>query len=295
MRKELGQIHVVNFTKTIDSNDSATLHQTLDISGQLTGQLNKNIRQAQIFKICGIDIATTTVGTVGGGQISGEFRYLAPTHGRCKAYKAAYTAMRRAMKLQGIKPSVNNQYDFRVGLDDGALTIGADGNTIPNQATLDSSNPLFMTSRVDSASVLRVYNESVFPRGNVGDIFPTGFNTMGVQNSPTDFVLGDTLLWAGNTNSASEEYESIPFTLSWTPDTTDIAVSVDWRPDPALYLAVLTGQFDLVVDEINVDGGAEELELNIAVSIAGWKSVVSSPRKRKKPMRKKSRTSRRKK
>ncbi len=293
MRKELGQIHTVNFVNVIDSNDSSTFLQTLDVSGELSAQLSRNIRQAQSFKIVGIDIATSTVGTQGGGQVVGELRYMAPTLGRCKAYKMAYQAMMRAMKLQGITPSVNKNYDFRVGLSHNAKTLGPDGNTILNQATLDGEFPLFLTSTKENG-IFRVYNQSVEPQStNIGDLFPSGYNTMGVQSTPTDFVLGDSLIWSGNIDQASEQYESIPFTLSWTPDSTDIAVSVEWRPDPALYLAVLTGQFDLYVEEINVDGGADELELNVAIMVSGWKSIVSKPR-RKKTSKKRRKSSRRK-
>ncbi len=138
--KELGQIHTVNFYNQLDPDTSTSLYCNYDVSGELSAQLQRMVRQGNFFKLVGIDMSLSTVGTVGGGQITGFIRYFAPTKGRCAAYRGAFDAMRTAMNLQGINMRDNEMYDFRVGFNGyGALY---DGATITNQATLDGSQAL---------------------------------------------------------------------------------------------------------------------------------------------------------
>ncbi len=286
MPKELGQIHTVNFYNVIDDDIPASLIVNYDIPGELCSQLSQMVRQGNYFKLVGIDMNLTAVGTTGGGQVSGYIRYFSPTKGRCAAYRSAFDAMRTAMNLQGINMRDNEMYDFRVGFN-GEGTINPDGGTILNQATLDGTTPLNLVDSRDP-SVFGVHNEGVIPTSKgvaTGDLFQSGFNTMGVQTTPTDFVLDDTALWTGNADSASEEWEAIPFMMSWTPDTTDIATQFQFRPDPALYIAIMTGQLQLYIEEINLDGGAGSLELTSAVQISGWKSIMGNPDKKKRSSR----------
>ena len=57
MPKSLGQIHTVNFSKTVNASGDI---KNCDISGELTSQLSKMVRQGQNFKVVGIDMAMTT-------------------------------------------------------------------------------------------------------------------------------------------------------------------------------------------------------------------------------------------
>ncbi len=284
--KELGQIHSVNFLNTVDSSSlSSNRYKNLDVPLELTKQLQTMVRQGNFFKVVGIDMTLTTDGTEGGGQISGYVRYYAPTKGRCAAYRSAFDAMRNAMKMQGINFRDNAQYDFRVGFNGEGRILGQD-STILNQATLDSTSPLDLYNPSDrSVSVFDVHNEgvqAVTDPSLTGSLFGAGFNTLGVQSTPTDFVLNDGLMYTGNSDTASTQWENIPFMLSWTPDTTDIAVQWNWRPAPALYLAVMTGQLQLYIEEVNLDGDADGVEINTAVMVAGWKSIMGDPSKKKK-------------
>jgi len=290
MAKELGMIHTANFE--IPTGPLGALPGTIgtcDVSGVLTTQLQRMVRQGNFFKVVGIDISCDTTGTTGGGQVTGELRYLAPTRGRCAAYRAAFKAMADVMKLQGITMRENALYDFRVPLTVEGAANGSiiDGSQIPfsNQATLDGLQGLVMTDPTGITSVgtqiLKVHNRSVQPEytGTAGDQFGPGFDTI-LQNatSGTDFVLNDRVMYTGNEHHASEEFESIPFMLSWTPDNTDIAVQFDWQPDPALFLAVMTGQFDVRVEEAEFDSGnTQGLNLRIAIHVAGWKSIMGNP------------------
>ncbi len=86
--------------------------------------------------------------------------------------------------------------------------------------------------------------------------------------------------------TANVNWEYIPFTLTWTPDTTDLTTVWQWRPDPALFLAVMTGQFQVYVEEVNLDGTAPGLELNMAFMVSGWKSIMGDPSKKKSRSRK---------
>ncbi len=287
MAKSLGQIHTVNIFDTITNAPGARTN--IDLPGNLTTQLQHMVRAGNTFKVVGIDMSLATQGTLGGGQITGHFRYFAPTRGRCEAFRTAFAAMRQAMKLQGIDMRTNEQYDFRAPLNDHQDS----SNTFRNQASLDGTNGMTLglaASGSGDYSIFAKHNESVNPvnAASTSDLFPAGWNTMGVQTTPTDFVLNDEALWTGNSNYASTDYEEIPFMLSWTPDTTDIATSLEWRPDPALYVSILSGQLQMYVEEINLDGGAPGIEVEIAVHVAGWKSVMGSPDKRKKSSKKKS-------
>ena len=277
--KELGQIHTVNFY--IPTNTTG-LHD-LDVSGQLSQQLQRTIRQGNMFKVVGIDATVAELGGKGGGaSLSGYLRYYAPTKGRCSAYREAFNAMRTAMNLQGINMRDNPQYDFRV-------LFNSDSSSIPTVATLDGTDPLCLFDiaggKSSTTGVFNVHNAGVTSTVEgvaAGDLFKAGFNTMGVQNTPTDFVLYDAPLFDGNAEIAETDWESIPFQLSYSPGSDDTAFTLQWRPDPALYLAVMTGLFQLNVEEIDFNGGSDNAEISIAIHIAGWKSIMGNPDKKKK-------------
>jgi hypothetical protein len=221
-----------------------------------------------------------TVGTVGGGQIAGYIRYYAPTKGRCEAFRGAFKAMKEQMKTQGVETRTNPLYDFRAPLNELAHLNGV----FPNRATLDGTNGLALyNSAVPGASIFDVHNRNVKPTytGVPGDLFQPGFDTLLQSSAGTDFVLNDAVPFTGDRNTASLEYEEIPFMLTWTPDTTDFAVNWNWRPDPALFLAILCGQMSVVVEEVNLDGGAGAVNLNVAVMVSGWKSIMGDPSKKK--------------
>ncbi len=282
MPKSLGQIHTANFSCQVSADSDRYL---LDVPQVLSDQLNRLVRQGNFFKIVGIDMNVTDVGSGdNGGQVSGWLRYYAPTRGRCAAYRAAFNAVRTAMNLQGISMKDNAQYDFRTSLN--ALATYNNQADIKNIAVLDGSaaNALVLhTDTVgypDNCKVFGVHNSSVEPVQDVPQ-FSAGFNTMGVQTTPTDFVLNDSLMFTGNHESANTEFEKIPFQLSYTPGSTDISVSMQWRPDPALYLAIMTGQMELEIDEIDLDGGASALKIEVAVMVSGWKSIMGNPDKKK--------------
>jgi hypothetical protein len=279
MAKSLGQIHTVNHTMSF-ANPGAI--NNIDIPGELTAQLERVVRQGNYFKVVGIDMNLSTQGTVGGGQVSGFLRYYAPTAGRCAAYRGAFAAMKKLMAIQGLnmnKHDGNAGYDFRV-------SITEENGTIPlkNHATLDGSTGLALYHQTDAkASVFDVHNATVQPKDPVGPTGgSTGFDTIINEGAgATDFILNNDNLSSYNHMTANVNWEYIPFTLTWTPDTTDLTTVWQWRPDPALFLAVMTGQFQVYVEEINRDGGAPGLELNMAFMVSGWKSIMGDPSKKK--------------
>lgn len=280
MPKSLGQIHTVNFESVLVSKGSK---DQLDLSGELSKQLQHHVRQGNYFKVVGIDMnLTENGGNEGGGQLTGFLDYYVPTRGRCQAYRGAFAAMRTAMKNQGIPMSKNSAYDFRVNLTDQTFPT-----PLLNAATLDGSNQLVLESNGTAHSIFDVHNNSLDPLQTGTPTFSSGFNTLGTQGAPTDFVLNEgDIGFTGNSNFASSEFESIPIQLSYTPESTDISVSLQWRPDPALYIAVMCGLFRVRVDELEFDGGADEAKLTIAVHVAGWKSIMGSPDAKKRRPRK---------
>ncbi len=278
MAKSLGQIHTANFTRTVSA--SGTMLQC-DLPGALTEQLQHMVRCGNYFKVVGIDMSLTTDGTTGGGQVSGYVRYYAPTYGRCNAFKGAFKAMADVMKAQGINMRDNKLYDFRAPLND--TVDGA--NPFRNQATLDGVEGLALNNTTEAgASIFGVHNRSQQPQyeGAAGDLFQPGFDTI-LQDAATgtDFVLEDTPIWSGDSGVAITDYETIPFMMSWTPDTTDIAIQFQWRPDPALYLAVLCGQLQVFVEEWEGDPDGTPVELNVAIHVSGWKSIMGNPDKKR--------------
>ncbi len=290
MAKELGMIHTVNNLVQVTSPSTPEVKGSVDISGELTRQLQRLVRNGNFFKVVGIDMTLDTIGTVGGGQVSGSLRYYAPTRGRCAAYRAAFKAMATVMKNQGITMRENHLYDFRVPLTNQSLV---NGGAFPNQATLDGTDGLVMCAVQSDGSpttgeglpsnghdVTWIHNRGVEPAytGAAGDMFNPGFDTLQQDYlTGTDFVLNDTVPYSGNEDTAERNFEEIPFTMSWTPDSTDIATRWSWKPDPALYLAVLGGNFDIYIEELNVDEGAPGVNINIAVHVSGWKSIMGNP------------------
>ncbi len=283
--KELGQIHTSNFFV----RGNGTQVKDLDLSGELSQQLQRLIRQGNFFKVVGVDMTISEYGgNPGGVSINGFLRYFAPTRGRCAAYRHAFKAMRTAMELQGINMRDNAQYDFRVMFD----ASGTGGTSLTNLATLTGSDPLALVESADPTGtrqgILDVYNKSVQP-AQTSATFDAGFDTYNMSGNtggvPIDFVLNDGVLWSGNEEYADVEWESIPFQLSYSPTDDDTAFTLEWRPDPALYLAVMTGLFQVNVEEVDFNGDADAYELSIAVHTSGWKSIMGDPDKKKRSSR----------
>lgn len=308
MSKELGQIHTVNRSLSIDQ-DYTGRPFLVDASSELTNQLGHMIRSGCTYKLVGIDLALEAFPSPGengvGGQVAGRISYYSPTKGRVSAWKSAYWAVRNAMKFNGIKP--NKMYDFRTPMmptqayENGSGFLNVASPTGSNQSEFCLTNPISATDR----GIFDIHNQQLNPKvistQQLEDSFTTGFGLVDIIGSnPSDFVSNEGLYWDGNDLEAEEQMEYIPFTLSWTPNSTDIAVNFNWRPDPALYQSILLGQFSVYIDNVDFDSDdlPENYQLNIRTSFhfAGWKSLFWRPkRKPKKKMSKRRKTSRRKK
>ena len=99
MAKSLGQIHTLNYEFSVASAGSK---EQLDLSGELSKQLQHHVRQGNYFKVVGVDMNVTELGGSGegGGQVTGFLDYYNPTRGRCEAYRSAFAAMRNAMEIK---------------------------------------------------------------------------------------------------------------------------------------------------------------------------------------------------
>lgn len=273
MAKSLGQIHSVNVTGAFSAVNQK---YNIDLPGQLTEQLNRMVRAGTFHKVVGIDIGVDPVplGAGFGGQITGRLRYYAPTRGRCAAYRHAFKSTAEMMKTQGISMRDNKLYDFRAPINNNTTL-----NTFPNRSTLDGVNGLALNHSTPGASIFGVYNAGIQPVTTTGDLYSAGFDTLLQGAGGTDFVLDDAQPFTGNPLSASLETEEIPFSVVYDPAQGTVS-NFQWRPDPALYLAVMCGQFQLVVDEVTLVGGASNLNLNINVMVSGWKSIMGTPDKK---------------
>ena len=277
----------MNFDVTgINANGQTYL---LDTAGELCGQLNHMVRQGTYMKVVGIDMTVTEYGgvqpeeTPGGGSVSGHLRYYAPTRGRCEAIKSAFRSVREGAKLQGFRLTDNANYDFRVPLRNTSV-YSAPYDDLTSKATLDGTNELALFHATAAQSVFGIHNASIEPRqGGVAPTFSKGFGIPGMAGTGTNFVKNAGVLFDPSMhNVASTEMESIPFQISFDPQGEGAAFTFNWQPDPALYLAVLTGQFELYIDEMDIDGDSQALRIDVAIHIAGWKSIMGNPdRKRR--------------
>lgn len=289
MAKSLGQIHTVNQR----AGPFTALNQrwNVDLPGELTDQLQRMVRAGTFHKLVGIDMTMEFSSLpAAAASVSGRIRYFAPTRGRCEAFRGAFRSMAEVMKTQGIKMRDNALYDFRVPLNEEATL-----NTFNNQATLDGTNGLTLVNSITTgASVFGVHNEGVQPVSTTaaGDIYTSGFDTILQGSGGTDFVLNDALPFTGNHLEASEEYEEIPFTLSYQPATGSPSYypanteMFSFRPDPALYVAILCGQLQIVIDEIDLPAGTPSVTLEVAAQVSGWKSIMGNPDKKKRSSKK---------
>ncbi len=281
MAKNLGLIHNVNFR----SGQFTTINEkyNLDLAGELTAQLQRMVRAGTYHKVVGIDMTMEPSGlTTHGASVAGRIRYYTPTRGRCEAFRGAFRSAAEIMKSQGVKMRDNKMYDFRAPLNND-VTI----NGFANRATLDGTNGLALNhTSVSGASIFGVHNEGVQPVSTTaaGDVFTSGFDTILQGAGGTDFVLDDALPFTGNPLEANVEYEEIPFTLSYVPPGTAQAgqtVKFEFRPDPALYIAVMCGQMQIVIDELDTLGTPNGFVLEVSVQVAGWKSIMGNPDKKR--------------
>lgn len=283
MAKSLGQIHNVN----VNAGPFTAVNQkrNVDLPGELTEQLQRMVRAGTFHKLVGIDMSLNPsgFGPTQGASLTGRLRYFVPTRGRCQAYRAAFKAMAEVMKTQGVTMRDNKMYDFRAPLNE-FTTVGP---AFPNQATLDGTNGLCLTnSATPGASIFGVHNAGVQPVSttSAADLFDEGFNTLlQARAGGTDFILNDALPFTGSALTASEEYEEIPFAVSYEVSTAASSASVvdfSFRPDPALYIAILCGQIQIVIDELSLVGGATNANLTASFQVSGWKSIMGNPDKK---------------
>lgn len=280
MAKSLGQIHTVNQRFTVSSSNQ---RWNVDLPADLTDQLQTMVRCGTFHKVVGVDI-TIDQAPSSGGSLSGQLYYYAPTAGRCAAFRGAFRSMAEVMKTQGISMRNNPLYDFKVALNDQTTQNGFE-----NQATLDGTTGLAFDHTNPGASVFKVHNSSVRPTytGTTTGLYTEGFDTLlqSPASGGTDFVLNDTVPYSGNRMEADPTPQSIPFTVTFAPGINAATVMFQWRPDPALYLAVLSGQFQLLVEDYVPETPGGTVSLNLAIMVAGWKSIMGEPGKRRRSRR----------
>lgn len=284
MAKELGQIHTVNVNATYSNPGDQAL---IDLPGQLSAQLQHMVRNNNIFKLVGMDFtAVDQAGTGATTGVNGVIKYYAPTRGRIDAIKDAYKATRNAMKVQGINVSGNLNYDWRAPIMDPALMLN--GANYLNLASLESGDALCLSNGPAGVNtVFGVYNANVQPQQTAVVNFDSGFEVFG---STEDYVLNEgEYLNAGGHLFASETYEEIPFSVVYSDDAAGATADFEWRPDPALYLAILTGQLIVRAEQVTDTSGGSLVTLEMAFHVSGWKSFMGSHHKKRRPRHKRRR------
>lgn len=293
MAKSLGQIHTTKFNyEAIETYTGTNNAHLCDVAGKLTKQFNRQIRHMATYKIVGVDLVVQLpedAPLIGGDRVvlKGRLRYFQPTKGRCDAMRTAYQQMREEMKSRGIDPKDNKGYDFRVlprAQSNYTTNIAFDTEALTNNATLNGTVALAMTDNTAAQfEVFDSHNANVRPQITAGTAtFAEGLQTqIGTVVGATDFVLNDGEISEGNPDFADTTMEEIPFELAYD-STARRVTQFNWRPDPALYLSVLTGQFEIVMDEVTSAGATgsdvDGFEIDCAIHVAGWKSIVSAPK-----------------
>lgn len=285
MAKSLGMIHNVN----IRAGQFAAVNEkyNIDLAAELTSQLQRMVRAGTYHKLVGVDMTLEFPVSVTDptATVSGRIRYFAPTRGRCDAFREAFKSAAELMKSQGVSMRDNKMYDFRAPLNNNAVL-----NLVPfqNRSTLNGTDGLALVhDTVSGASIFGVHNEGVQPVSTTAanDVFTSGFDTILQGSAGTDFVLNDALPFTGSPEIANEQYEEIPFTLSYQPGVSTgsagSAIKFSWRPDPALYIAVMCGQMQIVIDNFDGPGTTTGFTLECSFQIAGWKSIMGSPDKKR--------------
>lgn len=257
----------------------------LDLSGVLTDQLQHMVRcGGNSFKLVGLDMSMEVEDITGSdaasATVSGELLYYAPTAGRCAAMREAFGAIKRAFKLSGINYRSNKNYDFRPLIASGL----SNATDFKNQASIEilsgSPTPLYIKDQSASTTgIFENWNNSVSNQQTGTPDFSVGWNIM-QQDVPQDYVLNEgTYLKAGGRMYADSEYEKIPFQIALDNSDGHASATFQFRPDPALYQAILAGQIILSVKDCvftNVNAGNTPVaRLNISSYVSGWKSIMS--------------------
>lgn len=289
MAKSLGKIHTVNHRCTVfDGGLGLPLvldSPVVDASADLTRQLQRMVRQGQYYKLVGIDMsinASEFDNTGDGGILTGKLYYFSPTRGRCMAYRNAYKATTAVMRDQGINYRADDLYDFRVAFSEAAPLVTP---PFPNVATLNGTDELVLVGGSNpQMNIFTVHNSNVAP-ANPLQTSPIPFGTYG---NTSDFRLNEEQPFSGNEDAAHITPEFIPWSAAYDNDSEEFVVTLDWRPDPALYLAIMCGLFRIGIDsgELNNDNS---LTMEWAFHISGWTSIMGNPDKKKKTSKRSSR------
>ncbi len=300
MAKSLGQIHTVNYELAGSAGAvgiATGQNYLIDLPGELTKQLQHMVRMMSSFKVVGIDLA---IGQPIGGadpvdvSVDGNLYYYAPTAGRVEACKQAYISVRRMMKLSGVDPSHAITYDFRPPMVDPAACVN--GDDFLNQASIEDNGlaSCLANGPVGSSNIFGIYNQGILPRQTYGS--GTGFEegfSIGLRSNvdSADWTLNEGVILSALTDPiAQDEMEAIPFNLAFsnevTASETGFSDTFQWRPDPALYLSVLCGQFTISLDQVEIDGESDEALLNLAIHVAGWKSILRDHRRKRRSSKK---------
>lgn len=293
MAKSLGMIHTVNKLLRLDATSTIDRPYLIDAPQELSEQLQRMIRSGQTFKLVGVDIGLGDdyFATEDAGAVSGHIEYYTPTKGRIGAWKQGYNAVRTAMKLNGIRP--NKLYDFRVPITNPNTVVNP--NEFINMASLDGTlGAIYLEGAAvepTDRSLFEIHNDNLAVVANAPN-FNTGMGIYDtVAGTPSDFVLNEAVPFTGNVMHAELERESIPFQLSWGEG--QATLSFQWRPDPALYVSILLGQFLVYIDEVQAEPGWEA-DMSLAFHIAGWKSIVGGKKRGRRKSKSKSKRRRKK-
>lgn len=298
-----GMVHTLSYNW-----DAAEQGQygNFDFSERLTETFQQMVRQGNIFKLVGIDIAvlpdSTATDQIEAGA-AGVLTFCTPTLGRCQAWRSAFYATQKWRKIQGVPHNYN--YDFRLGFDAAAEAQSKDyfGFPTSNQAWLeyyadDDSEATYqglylLNSQAANSqqSVFDVHNLGIdINDGEENPSFGQGWTPYSPYESADekvdmDFVKNErpilVLNPAGKAKYAQTRPEQIAWSCSWTQDD-DKGTSTppyQWRPVANEYLPVMCGLMQAYITDTVQEGSNQTLIFSFY--IAGWTPLVRRKRGRK--------------
>lgn len=284
----------------------------LDLSWELTSQLQRMVRQCQIFNLTGMQVtALSESGETGrDGIVGGKVRFFQPTAGRIRAIKNAFYSVWERRKESGYRS--NYEYDFRVGLDAGAGYVVSDhgsgiyaGNVpIPNHAVNYARGAPYSLWLVDSSvtgtdpdynSIFRMYNLNIPDYTKSSEAPYTGVlgwdgalgtvTAVGVGQG-IDYMQHETNALVTNPfgpKAAHEELAGIPFATAIS--NTGYGSTVDPWAMPLhgnQFFQILNGLIEISIEDCPND---ETLQLKVSCQVLGWKSYMKKRRKSRKSKR----------
>lgn len=301
---QYSKIHTVYGQAALDMDDAGVPSAgpfTIDLAAMLSNKYGRLIRQAQAFKVAGVDISLRHYddGNEAGGAVSGFINIYEPTVGRVNALQHAFAKAQNLRKASGLAPSPKSGYDFRVGF---TASDATDWGAVKQQCELIEDSPLYLYHSSDSTqSVFGAYNvatdrdagqdpDSQIVEDEFGLIAAMDALHIGNEVHGHDQIRDDQEVKLYTKGVAQVAFDAIPFSAGFASriddNTSEGGTNLQdtnmmmWRPMAPVH--VMNGLIgvqptSVMVDEAGVYG--EDCYINVAVHVTGWYPLLGKKKR----------------